>query len=437
MRVTRSMASSEQLLPSSASNRPLDQPSSHTPTLPVPHLLPKPRYHEIYDFIQRLHDGKESVKYGDHKFAVVVRRRDWPSLENELFEPGVESENLNRHTAGWAGDKVYYNYDDRTRSLTIKMRGYALYCRVTGGLRSRLCGKLASVKKDVELGVSILDPDHRTLTCSIIDDLEFVGREQTYIRPQSLRTPCIAFNYAHKNLPGFVIEISHGHMDLRRAAHDYIARRKGNTKTFVGIEFEHRTPKQQRVLREQPHWATYQVFRFRVKDKNLAVIDVGTRVKFRDANGVISPNAKIPFSVADFVADSAQPDTVDLHALQLDFTHQELHDIFSYAEKYSRIVDEYSDKMRSERRQEYEYAELGDADSDSNTSDSKDVGTDGNNKDEGDSDILSHVDENLSEHGSPSATIATSPAPARGSPPLKKRRRDGPGNIHIGEIRKS
>lgn len=146
---------------------------------------------------------------------------------------------------------------------------------------------------------------------------------------------------------------------------------------------------------------------------------------------------KIPFSVADFVADSAQPDTVDLHALQLDFTHQELHDIFSYAEKFSRIVDEYSDKMRSERRQEYEYAELSDADSDSNTSDSKDVGTDGNNKDQGDSDILSHVDENLSEHGSPSATIATSPAPARGSPPLKKRRRDGPGNIHIGEIRKS
>ncbi|KAI4667744.1 uncharacterized protein J4E88_010145 [Alternaria novae-zelandiae] len=392
MRVTRSMASSEQLLPSSASNRPLDQPSSHTPTLPVPHLLPKPRYHEIYDFIQGLHDGKESVKYGDHKFAVAVRRRDWPSLENELFEPGVESENLNRHTAGWAGDKVYYNYDDRTRSLTIKMRGYALYCRVTGGLRSRLCGKLASVKKDVELG--------------------------------SLRTPCIAFNYAHKNLPGFVIEISHGHMDLRRAAHDYIARGKGNTKTFVGIEFEHRTPEQQRVLREQPHWATYQVFRFRVKDKNLAVIDAGTRVKFRDAN-------------ADFVADSAQPDTVDLHALQLDFTHQELHDIFSYAEKYSRIVDEYSDKMRSERRQEYEYAEPSDADSDSNTSDSKDVGTDGNNKDQGDSDILSHVDENLSEYGSPSATIATSPAPARGSPPLKKRRRDGPGNIQIGEIRKS
>ncbi|KAI4701210.1 hypothetical protein J4E89_010687 [Alternaria sp. Ai002NY15] len=362
MRVTRSMASSEQLLPSSASNRPLDQPSSHTPTLPVPHLLPKPRYHEIYDFIQRLHDGKESVKYGDHKFAVAVRRRDWPSLENELFEPGVESENLNRHTAGWAGDKVYYNYDDRTRSLTIKMRGYALYCRVTGGLRSRLCGELASVKKDVELG---------------------------------------------------------------------------NTKTFVGIEFEYRTPEQQRVLREQPHWATYQVFRFRVKDKNLAVIDAGTRVKFRDANGVISPNAKIPFSVADFVADSAQPDTVDLHALQLDFTHQELHDIFSYAEKYSRIVDEYSDKMRSERRQEYEYAEPSDADSDSNTSDSKDVGTDGNNKDQGDSDILSHVDENLSEYGSPSATIATSPAPARGSPPLKKRRRDGPGNIQIGEIRKS
>ncbi|KAI4612117.1 uncharacterized protein J4E87_010307 [Alternaria ethzedia] len=324
MRVTRSMASSEQLLPSSASKRPLDQPSSHTPTLPVPHLLPKPRYHEIYDFIQRLRDGKELVKYKDHEFAVVVRRRDWPSLENELFEPGVESENLNRHTAGWAGDKVYYNYDDRTRSLTIKMRGYALYCSVTGDLRSRLCGNLASVKKDVELG-----------------------------------------------------------------------------------------------------------------DKKLAVIDAGTRVKFRDANGVISPNAKIPFSVADFVADSAQPDTIDLNALQLDFTHQELHDIFSYAEKFSRIVDEYSDKMRSERRQEYQYAELSDADSDSNTSDSKDVGTDGNNKDQGDSDILSHVDENLSEHGSPSATIATSPAPARGSPPLKKRRRDGHGNIQIGEIRKS
>ncbi|KAI4605361.1 hypothetical protein J4E80_010624 [Alternaria sp. BMP 0032] len=416
MRVTRSMASSEQLLPSSASNRPLDQPSSHNPTLPVPHLLPKPRYHEIYDFIQRLHDGKESVKYGDHKFAVAVRRRDWPSLENELFEPGVKSENLNRDTAGWAGDKVYYNYDDRKRSLTIKMSGYALYCSVTGGLRSRLCGKLAGVKNDVDLGVSILDPDHRTLTCSIIDGIEHVGRYQTYIRPQSLRTPCIAFIYAHKNLPGFVIEISHGHMDLRRAAHDYIARRKGNTKTFVGFEFEHRTPEQQRVLREQPHWATYQVFRFRVKDKNLAVIDAGTRVKFRDANG---------------------PDTVDLHALQLDFTHQELHDIFSHAEKFSRIVDGYSDKMRSERRQEYEYAELSDADSDSNTSDSKDVGTDGNNKDQGDSNILSHVDENLSEHGSPSATIATSPAPARGSPPLKKRRRDGPGNIQIGEIRKS
>ncbi|KAI4910634.1 uncharacterized protein J4E92_010393 [Alternaria infectoria] len=405
MRVTGSMASSEQLLPSSASNRPLDQPSSHTPTLPVPHLLPKPRYHEIYDFIQGLHDGKESVKYGDHKFAVAVRRRDWPSLENELFEPGVESKNLNRDTAGWAGDKVYYNYDDRTRSLTIKMRGYAVYELVKGNLGSRLCEKLDGVKKDVELGVSILDPDYRTLACSILNDINFFGRIHTHIRPQTLRTPCISFNYAHKNLPGFVIEISHGHMDLRRAAHDYIARRK--------------------------------VFRFRVKDKNLAVIDAGTRVKFRDANGVISPNAKIPFSVADFVADSAQPDTVDLHTLQLDVTHQELHDIFSDAENCSRIVDEYSDKMRSERRLEYKSSELSDADSDSNTSDSKDVGTDGNNKDQGDSDILSHVDENLSEHGSPSATIATSPPPARGSPPLKKRRRDGPGNIQIGEIRKS
>ena len=193
----------------------------------MPYLLSKPRYHEIYDFIQGLRDGKDSVEYGDHEFAVAVRPQDWPSLRDELFEPGVESENLSRDTAGWAGDKVYYNYDDRKRSLTIKMCGYALYSSVKGNLGPRLCEKLAGVKKDVELSVSILDPDHRTLTCSIIDDINFVGRFQTYIGRQSLRTPCIAFNYAHKNLPAFVIEISHGHMDLRRAAHDYIALRKG------------------------------------------------------------------------------------------------------------------------------------------------------------------------------------------------------------------
>ncbi|KAI4637165.1 hypothetical protein J4E93_010565 [Alternaria ventricosa] len=294
-----------------------------SPKSSPPDIVRKTELDKIYKLIHRLSKGKADRTAGNRKFTVALE--DWCALKDEIF---LKGDIISSETRAWAGDKLHYHYDADESTFEVKMPAGVLHEKIKVGFRKLLEKKLEAFHG---ARATELPPGF------VLEQFEDHGQPVTDFDTGSEREPDVAMGVVGLWPPPFMAEIAdsqRGVLEFRGISKSYILRSKGKVRTMVGIDIEYRDLAKRQVDDSITRWCTYHIFRRRMDGKKLSVANGSPDpVAFKDASGVVNANSRIPLTLADFV----RSDGVDLSNLDLDITHQELHDVTVEAENALKV----------------------------------------------------------------------------------------------------